>query len=98
MASLMSFRTRVATIIIAGLACGFVSGVGLTNPAQAGAACCRYVVEGCGKSAKVCVQDSCNSGAETRARKAFEGAYRCNSTKVTSHIGTCTNERCDLTI
>jgi hypothetical protein len=58
--------------------------------------CCRYVVKGCDKQANVCVGSTCNSAAEKKARDAFEKAYKCNSSSVSSYLGTCSGEKCDI--
>jgi hypothetical protein len=89
---------HMSVALVLGLVSGVVGSLGYASDVHANAACCRYVVSGCGRDANVCVQESCQSGAETKARKAFENAYKCKSHRVSSHIGTCTNERCDLKI
>lgn len=66
------------------------------STADAQGSCCRYVIAGCDREAKVCVPDSCGSNAERRARSAFESANSCRSSSTRSYIGTCSNERCDI--
>ncbi|MCC7384441.1 MAG: hypothetical protein IT384_21520 [Deltaproteobacteria bacterium] len=58
--------------------------------------CCRLIVTGCGKEAKVCVAQSCGSDAEKKARSAFEKKMSCNSSNVSSYIGTCSGEKCEI--
>jgi hypothetical protein len=66
------------------------------TPAASAGDCCEYTVEGCGTKVKVCVPEKCGSSAEGKAKKAFEGAYKCKSVKVPSHIGTCSNSKCEI--
>ena len=65
-------------------------------PDAAAGDCCEYTVEGCGSKVKVCVPEKCGSAAEGKAKKVFEGAYKCKSPKVPSHIGTCSNSKCEI--
>ena len=58
--------------------------------------CCRVIVKGCGKTAKVCVPAGCSIDTQRRARTAFERAYSCKSTNVSSYIGTCSGEKCEI--
>ena len=58
--------------------------------------CCRVIVSGCSKSAKVCVSGECSLDNQKRCRTAFEKAYSCPSTSVSSYIGTCNGETCDI--
>jgi len=74
---------------------GFVLAVGRGRSLQA-ADCCRLTVTGCGKSANVCVAQSCNLDTQARAKKTFASAYKCESANVSSYIGTCSGEKCDL--
>ncbi len=58
--------------------------------------CCRVTVTGCDKRANVCVPGRCNLDNERLARDAFEKQYSCNSSGVSSYIGTCSGEKCDI--
>lgn len=69
--------------------------LGSTQIAQA-AKCCRVTVEGCGKSANVCMAKDCNNATYTEAKKKFESAYKCSSPKMKSSIGTCSGQKCDI--
>ena len=63
--------------------------------AQAGS-CCRVTVEGCGKTANVCMAKDCNNATYAEARKMFESAHKCSSSKMRSSIGTCSGQKCDI--
>ena len=77
----------------------FFAGVLLGDlPSANAGSCCRYVVSGCGKTAKVCVNGGCSSANEKRAKEAYQKAYDCKSPSVKSHIGSCSNEKCALTL
>jgi hypothetical protein len=68
----------------------------LAIPAAEAGDCCEYTVEGCGNEVKVCIPEKCGSAAADKAKKAFEGAYKCKSVKIPSHIGTCSNSKCEI--
>jgi hypothetical protein len=58
--------------------------------------CCRYVIEGCGRKAKVCVPGDCNSNSRAKAKEAFEKENKCSSSNDASYIHTCENEKCNI--
>lgn len=66
------------------------------SPDFQAADCCRVIVKGCGKEARVCLPGGCSLDNQGKARGAFEKAYGCSSSSVSSYIGTCSGEKCDI--
>ena len=61
--------------------------------------CYSVRVSGCGKQARICVNTSSSSTAETKAVEAFKRAYSCTSASVSSYSSSCSeaaNDKCDL--
>lgn len=82
-------------VYILSIICSLIIVTTSYNNVQA-ASCCRVTVEGCSKKAKVCLPESCSLSTEKKARNKFEKAYNCKSSRVKSHIGTCSGEKCEL--
>jgi hypothetical protein len=79
-------------LIAAGIASSLLAGTVLAGD------CYSERVEGCGKKARVCVNTSSSSEAETKAKEWFKKTHNCQSPTVNSYSSSCSeaaNDKCD---